>query len=61
MECKEQTEAPLNGLGTVLIETLWNVKYSQSIFFIRLLSVLIETLWNVKVNENGRNFLLLPY
>ena len=38
----------MQSLGTVLIETLWNVKVSQRIKCFSCFFVLIETLWNVK-------------
>ena len=49
VECKEIDDGILIFTFTVLIETLWNVKYygvwRDAPFYV----VLIETLWNVKV------------
>ena len=40
--------------GTVLIETLWNVKIFPWILPLCTVLVLIETLWNVKVARKFR-------
>ena len=48
MECKEKKTSKTVKQTPVLIETLWNVKNTQPVYFSSLQTVLIETLWNVK-------------
>ena len=49
VECKADTgTADSADRGSVLIETLWNVKYMKNGTMQDLGAVLIETLWNVK-------------
>ena len=44
---------------TVLIETLWNVKFCRGTEMHRPVLVLIETLWNVKIMEVSGSMLSL--
>ena len=64
VECKADTgTADSADRGSVLIETLWNVKYMKNGTMQDLGAVLIETLWNVKWNfpkwKNGTSQVLI--
>ena len=48
VECKDEINVRIASHLTVLIETLWNVKYNEKLLADELGFVLIETLWNVK-------------
>ena len=52
VECKADTgTADSADRGSVLIETLWNVKYMKNGTMQDLGAVLIETLWNVQIRQ----------
>ena len=48
VECKGKYGFQFDISQVVLIETLWNVKYSAISYSPKMRRVLIETLWNVK-------------
>ena len=54
MECKECFIKVDFNRVTVLIETLWNVKFNCNTITFSVWIVLIETLWNVKIEEQPK-------
>ena len=55
MECKAKRVSPITANASVLIETLWNVKFFIQRDDSKNSKVLIETLWNVKSGEGLGN------
>ena len=49
VECKGRVTQAESTIKQVLIETLWNVKFSNKSLQASWRKVLIETLWNVKM------------
>ena len=54
VECKVMSAVTCVAVFSVLIETLWNVKYNVSVSRYSFRLVLIETLWNVKIENYDR-------